>query len=138
RPTDWRSPRAALRPAEAHLVLSPAIRASFRPGARIAAEDLDHLAVALEGAQGVTHVVVIEVALQVHEEDVLPGFAAARARLDAAQVDAGAIEDGQRSHQRAALVARGEHDAGLVVARGACRVLRRSEDDETCDVRLAI
>src|SRR5258706_8964993 len=74
--------------------------------------------------------------LQVREEDVLPQPARCGARLDSSQIDVLGIERFERASQRASLMRRGKHQAGLVAAR--CGSVFPGEDDESSGVLLTI
>src|SRR5580658_1961987 len=91
-------------------------------GSRIAPEGLDHRALVAEARHHTRHVGVLAVPEHLGEKHVVPRFLTARARLDAAEVDAFFVKDGERPKKGppALTVAKAEGDGRLVVPRPRC------------------
>src|SRR6185369_11152691 len=86
-------------------------------GSRIATEHPHGRAKLLQFGQRAGHGFVLAMSLQVGQKHVLPTSPRCRPRLDATQIQAGAIEDLERFSQRAAAVRSRKYQARFVVTR---------------------
>src|ERR1700746_4088861 len=87
---------------------------SLRIGIRT--QNFDEIAVLAQQSQSILNLAVLNVAIKVDKEEVLPGFALAGTRLDLSHVDAVASESGQGAVQRSDFVSDADHNARAVAA----------------------